>query len=113
YYVVATQTGGCTTTTGTADVISSLPPIVYTLTATPICTPSITAGTLTLSNSQTGVSYQLKNINNGNVQIAQPGSDGTPLTWSGLNASNGGYHVVATNTTGCTSSTGNVLVVSS
>src|SRR5262249_54185504 len=53
--------------------------------------------------SQTGVSYQLKNSSNANVQSAKFGANGSAMTWSGLAAGNG-YYVVASRS-GCTSQT--------
>ena len=102
YHIVATAPGGCTSTTGNAAVTSGGLPMVYTLTGGSICTPN--TGTLTLSNSQTGVTYQLKDNTNSDVQSAQSGTTGSALTWTALSAANG-YYVVATNANGCTSQT--------
>jgi hypothetical protein len=101
YHIVATAPGGCTSTTGNTAVTSGALPTVFTLTGSSICTPN--TGTLTLSNSQTGVTYQLKDNSNSDVQSAQSGT-ASSLTWTGLSAANG-YYVVATNANGCTSQT--------
>jgi hypothetical protein len=52
-------------------------------------------GSISISNSQVGVNYQLKN-DGGNVQDPKAGTGGT-LTWTGLPAGN--YLVQATNAT--------------
>ena len=101
YHIVATASGGCTSTTLNTAVTSGGAPTVFTLTGSAICTPN--TGTLTLSSSQTGVSYQLKDNTNNNVQSAKPGTSAA-LTWTALGTATG-YYVVATNTNGCTSQT--------
>ena len=101
YYVVAIS-GNCTSQTSTANVTSGAPTI-FTLTgSTASCLTS--TGTITLSNSQTGVSYQLRNSSNSNVQPAKSGI-GSSLTWAGVVVGNG-FYVVATNAGNCTSQTG-------
>jgi hypothetical protein len=86
--------------------VNSLPQ-VYTLTSSPACTSSPNTGTITLSSSQAGVRYQLKNGSNTNIQNYKNGN-GSSLTWTGLGAGNG-YYIVATRTsTGCTSQTNTV-----
>jgi hypothetical protein len=61
-----------------------------------------------LSNSETGVSYQLKSSSNADVQPAKFGAAGSAITWMGVPAGNG-YYVVATRS-GCTSTTGTANV---
>src|SRR6185369_2266069 len=101
YYVVATNTNGCSSQTAAANVTTATGPTVFTLTGSAICTPN--TGTMTLSGSQTGVSYQLKNSSNANIQGSKAGT-GSPLTWTALALGNG-YYVVATASGGCTSQT--------
>ncbi|MBC5774011.1 T9SS type A sorting domain-containing protein [Pontibacter sp. KCTC 32443] len=69
-------------------------PEVYTLSSTSYCAGDAALGSLTLSNSETGVSYQLKDATNANVQVAKSGT-GEPLIWTGI-AAGTGYYVVAT-----------------
>ncbi len=96
-------TGLCSSATSNAVTLTVNPlPIVYTLTGSEICPNAPNTGTIVLSNSQTGVSYQLKNSGNNNVQAAKTGA-GSLLTWTGLAAGNG-YYVVATGS-GCSSQT--------
>jgi hypothetical protein len=102
--------GPCSSGTSSAARLSvnSLPQ-VYTLTASPACSTSPNTGTITLSSSQAGVRYQLKNGSNANIQNYKNGN-GSSLTWTGLGAGNG-YYVVATRTsTGCSSQTGTVNI---
>jgi len=101
YYVVATNAGGCTSQTATANITAASGPTVFTLTGSAICSPNV--GTMTLSSSTAGVTYQLRNSSNANVQSAKAGT-GSPLTWTALALGNG-YYVVATATSGCTSQT--------
>jgi hypothetical protein len=112
YHVVATGAAptNCTSTTGTADVTVVANPTVFNLTGSAICSSAPGTGTVTLSGSQTGVSYQLKNAANGNVQSAKAGT-GSSLQWTSLNA--GTYHVVATGAapTNCTSTTLDASVI--
>jgi hypothetical protein len=99
---------GCTGTSWTtlATWLVDPLPVVYTLTGSTICSSASGNGTITLSNSQTGVSYQLKNNGGSNVQSAKSGSTGNALTWTGVATANG-YYVVATGPapTNCTSTT--------
>jgi hypothetical protein len=107
YYVVATATAGRTSQTLTADVATGSGPTVYTITPGPSC--GLNVGTITLSNSDVGVSYQLRFGSNSSAQAAKAGT-GSALTWTGLQPDNG-YHIVATAAGGCASTTGNVAVV--
>ncbi|HVT84949.1 MAG TPA: T9SS type A sorting domain-containing protein, partial [Chitinophagaceae bacterium] len=100
--------GACSSRTSNAArlLVNSLPE-VYTLTASPACASTPNTGSITLSSSQSGVRYQLKNGSNANIQAAKNGN-GSSLTWTGLGAGNG-YYVVATRiSTGCTSQTSTV-----
>lgn len=86
-------------------------PTVYTLSGNSICTSPSSTGVLTLSNSQTGVSYQLKLASNSsNVGSSQNGT-GSALQWTGITASTN-YYVLATGAspTSCTSQTSNASV---
>ncbi|GAB1451574.1 hypothetical protein MASR2M47_16300 [Draconibacterium sp.] len=113
YYVVVT--GGsptyCSSQTNSVDITVIPNPIIYTLTGSTFCASAPGTGTVRLSNSQTGVSYQLKNAANVNVQLAKSGSTGIALNWSNLLSGNG-YYVVATGSapTNCTSQTNAVNV---
>ncbi|HMG67077.1 MAG TPA: T9SS type A sorting domain-containing protein, partial [Chitinophagaceae bacterium] len=109
YYVVATR-GGCTSQTGTANITITTAPTVFNLTGSSICSSNPNTGTIRLSNSQTGVSYQLKNGSNNNVQSAKPGNNGSALIWTGLAAGNG-YYVLASRG-GCSNQTATANVSS-
>jgi hypothetical protein len=114
YYVQATGAGptNCTSTTGNASVTEVANPIVYTLSGNSICSADPNTGEITLSNSQTGVSYQLKKASdNSNVQSAQSGTTGTALHWTGLAASVN-FYVEATGAApnSCKSTTANASV---
>ncbi|WP_333878409.1 hypothetical protein, partial [Flavobacterium sp.] len=82
-----------------------------TLVGSSFCSAVPNSGTITMANSETQVSYQLKNnADNSNVQAAQLGTGGT-LTWSNLPA--GSYYVIATNVLSeCTLEIGRPTVVS-
>ena len=114
YYVVATGASptNCSNQTSAVNVTSVTNPTVYTLTGSSICTSSPNTGTITLSNSETGVSYQLKDSGNNDVQAAKSGTTGTALTWTGLAGGNG-YYVVATGAspTNCPSQTATANVI--
>lgn len=114
YYVQATGASptSCTSNTGNASVTEVANPTVYTLSGNSICSADPNTGVITLSNSQTGVSYQLKkSSDNSNVQAAQAGTNGTALHWTGLPASVN-YYVEATGATptSCKSTTDNASV---
>src|SRR4029453_5873689 len=96
YRIVATfAAGSCSSSqTGTANVTSVASPTVYTLTGSSICSNAPNTGTVRLSNSQSGVSYQLMNGSNAPVQLPKAGT-GSALTWTALAIGNG-YFVVAT-----------------
>jgi hypothetical protein len=99
----ASTDGSCTASTF-IDVVAL--PVVYTLSGNSICASAPNTGTITLSNSQTGVSYQLKKTSdNTAVQAAQNGT-GAALTWTSLPAGVS-YYVTATGAapTSCTSNT--------
>jgi hypothetical protein len=114
YYVVATGAAptACTSSTTSATVTEVALPTIYTLSGNSICASAANTGVITLSNSQTGVSYQLKKVSdNSSVQSAQNGTTGNALTWGSLPAGVS-YYVTATGATptGCTSNTGNASV---
>src|SRR6185295_9085317 len=91
-------------------VVSSTQPTVFTLTGSSICAPN--TGTIKLSNSQSLMSYQLKDNNNLDVQAPKTGAAGSSLTWTALGIGNG-YYVIATNPSGCTSQTSTADVAQS
>jgi hypothetical protein len=114
YYVEATGATptSCKTNSNNASVTGASSPTVYTLSGNSICASAVNTGVLTLSNSQTGVSYQLKKASdNSNVQSAKTGTNGSSLQWTGL-AAGVNYYVVATGAapTNCTSQTSNASV---
>ncbi|NDK57722.1 T9SS type A sorting domain-containing protein [Pontibacter fetidus] len=69
-------------------------PVVYMLTGDDYCAGDAALGSLTLSDSEMDVMYQLKNAANVDVQAAKTGS-GEALIWTGI-AAGTGYYVVAT-----------------
>src|SRR5207253_726228 len=74
-----------------------------------ICSADGNTGVITLNNSQTGVSYQLKKTSdNSDVQSSQSGNNGTAINWTGLPA-NVNYYVEAS-AGACKSTTGNASV---
>lgn len=109
YYVVATGPGDCTSTTGTANVTVTANPTVYDLEATNYCAGAAGMGTITLEDSDAGVTYQLYNSANATVQASKNGT-GEALVWTGI-AAGTGYYVRATGTGDCTSTTNTVNVV--
>lgn len=114
YYVEATGATptSCTSRTSNASVTEVANPVVYTLSGNSICSADPNTGVITLSNSQTGVSYQLKKASdNSNVQSAKAGTNGTVLNWTDLPASVD-FYVEATGATptSCRSITTNASV---
>jgi hypothetical protein len=114
YYVVATGAAptNCTSQTSNASVTEVPNPVAYTLSGNSICSADPNTGVITLSNSQTGVSYQLKKASdNSLVQSAQTGTNGTELHWTGLPASVNFYvEATAGSPTSCKSTTANASV---
>ena len=98
--VVEHTPSGCTTVHLTKIVTINPLPLKYNVTS-PIAYCSGDPGvTVSLSNSETGVNYQLFN-SGGAVDAPVPGTTGSALTW--LNKPAETYYVVATNaTTACT-----------
>jgi hypothetical protein len=117
YSLVKVQDASSTTCsqlqTGSASITINPLPVIYTLTGSAICASAPNTGIITLNNSETGVSYQLKDGSNNNVQSAKTGTSGTALTWTGLAAGNG-YYVVATGAspTNCSSQTSAINITS-
>jgi hypothetical protein len=114
YYVVATGAAptSCTSSSNSASVTGGASPTVYALSGNSICSSAPNTGVITLANSQTGVSYQLKKASdNSNVQSAQSGTNGTALQWTGL-AAGINYYVEATGAapTNCKSTTDNASI---
>ena len=114
YYVEAT--GGaptsCSSQTANASVTEVANPAVYTLSGNSICSADPNTGVITLSNSQTGVSYQLKKkSDDSDVQTAKPGSTGNTINWTDLPA-NVLFYVLASagSPTSCTSTTADASV---
>jgi hypothetical protein len=114
YYVVATGAAptNCTSQTSNASVTEVPSPVAYTLSGNSICSADPNTGVITLSNSQTGVSYQLKKASdNSLVQSAQTGTNGSELHWTGLPASVNFYvEATAGSPTSCKSTTANASV---
>ena len=114
YHVVATGAGttACSGGSNSIDVASVANPVDLSLTGSSICASAPNTGTVSSSTSQSGVSYQLKDGSNVNVQAAKAGT-GSGLTWTGL-AAGTGYHVVATGsgTTACPGGSNSVAVTS-
>jgi hypothetical protein len=84
-YYVTQSLDGCESspTTVTVNVVAN--PVAYTLSGNSVCSSDGTGGILTLSNSQTGVSYQLKKASdNSNLQTAQSGTTGSSLQWTSI-----------------------------
>ena len=108
--VIETTAGLCTTVHSPATVVVNPLPTAYNVTA-PVAYCSGDPGvTVTLSNSQTGVNYQLYN-SLGVVGAPLAGTTGSALTWA--NKVFESYHVVATNaTTGCVATMNGTVVVS-
>jgi hypothetical protein len=94
--------------TGTLEVIPS--PVALVLTGSAICVSNPGTGTVSSTTSQVGVSYQLKDGANANVQTAKTGT-GSALTWTGL-AVGSNYHVVSTGAapTNCPGGSNNVSI---
>jgi hypothetical protein len=83
---------------------------VFTLSETDYCAGDAALGSVTLSSSESKVSYQLKNASdNSDVQAAQPGT-GSAIVWTGVPA--GTYYVQAASTSAanCTGNTDNTTV---
>jgi len=110
YTFRVTNAAGCQSSASSAVVITTTPaaPAAFTLTGSMICSNSPGTGTVRLSSSQNGVSYQLR-IGNINVQSVKFGN-GSAITWTALAAGNG-YYVVASRS-GCTSQTNTTNVTS-
>src|SRR5690554_4020251 len=101
YTVEATSGGGCNTTITDERRVLALP-TPYSLSATPstYCSTAPLSGvTLTLSGSQSGITYRLFNtidpVNPVGTQVVGMGEGGDPLTWS--NVEEGIYYVTASN----------------
>lgn len=116
YTIVATNTTtGCSATMTGSAAINALPVSTYTLSGGAALCPSASSVTLTLSNSEIGVNYQLKLTPPGGsigpVGTAVAGT-GSPITWPSQSAP-GAYTVTATNpTTNCTATFGSTSITS-
>jgi PKD repeat protein len=107
--VVETNGAVCTTVHVAKHVTINPLPTVYNLTAPSAYCSGGTGVTVTLSNSQTGVNYQLyKDAATDGAPLA--GSTGSAITWT--SKTTGSYYVVATNaTTTCTQQMNGTVVV--
>src|SRR5205085_6075436 len=98
----------CKSVTGNASVTQAANPTIYNLSGNSICASAPNTGIITLSNSQSEISYQLKKASdNSTVQAAKAGT-GSSLQWTSLPAGVS-YYVEATGAapTNCSSVTGN------
>ncbi|MEP2025851.1 DUF6443 domain-containing protein, partial [Reichenbachiella sp.] len=108
YTVVATGSNGCTRTMSGSKTISVTSyPTSYSLTGGGSYCSGGSGRTLTLFNSETGVTYQLRKGSE-NVGSAKPGKSGTSLTWTNNTA--GTYTVWATRN-GCSKNMSNSAVI--
>ncbi|NEM99509.1 T9SS type A sorting domain-containing protein [Pontibacter burrus] len=109
-YRAVLTSGNCepVTTNGAALTVYGLP-TVYSLQGGSYCAGSTALGTITLSDSETGVMYQLYTAADATVGSPMPG-DGEAIVWTGI-AAGTGYYVVATGPGNCTSTTNSVNVV--
>lgn len=109
---IATAGSACASHTSSIVTISISPEsTIYPITGSNYCASAPNTGTITLTGSYPGVSYQLKKLSdNSDVQAPQTGT-GTALTWSGLEA--GTYYVWGTGIAPnyCTSRTANARVI--
>jgi hypothetical protein len=106
---IADLSGPSETSTCSEDATTTVV-TVFTLSHTDYCAGDAALGSVTLSSSESKVSYQLKNASdNSDVQAAQPGT-GSALVWTGIPA--GTYYVqsASTSATNCTNSTDNTTV---
>jgi hypothetical protein len=102
-------TPSCGTATDDVTLVLNPRPLVKALVGSDFCPNVTTTGSVTLLNSQNGVSYQLKDDGNNNVQAPKAGTGGN-LTWTGL--ADGTYTVVGTFlATTCNSTSGPADVV--
>jgi hypothetical protein len=111
YNVLATTGGGCAAAmSGSAIVTVSALPTVYALTGGGTYCAGGTGASITLSNSESGVTYQL--INGTSLVGAPVAGTGSPIVFGSLTAA-GVYAVVATNSiTFCTSTMTGTITVS-
>lgn len=112
YTVLATNaTTGCNVVmTGTASIANSALPTGFTVSGGGSLCAGATGVSISLSGSQTGISYQLKN---GSTSVGSPLSGtGSALNWTNISTA-GSYTIVATNTSSlCTQTmTGSATVV--
>src|SRR5205814_5349736 len=103
--------GVCSASTSNIVTISiSAESVVYPIMGSNFCSTSPASGTITITGSYPGVSYQLRLASdNSAIQAAQTGT-GFVITWTGLGG--GTYYVFGTGIapTFCTSHTANVIV---
>ncbi|TMI88206.1 MAG: hypothetical protein E6H06_19265, partial [Bacteroidetes bacterium] len=103
--------GVCSGSTSNVVTISISPEsVVYSIMGSNFCSTAPGTGTITITGSYPGVSYQLKLASdNSDVQTPQTGT-GSALTWTGLSV--GTYYVFGTGIapTYCTSRTANAVV---
>ena len=107
YYVVVTNSSGCTYTSGTTS-ISSTAVASFTATGTTICTTPGGNGVITTSTgTDATVTYQLYNSGNATVGSSQTGN-GSALSWTSLSA--GTYHIYAYNGSSCNTTLYSIVV---
>ncbi len=109
YYV--SQVVGICESERTALVVTVVAnPAVYTLSATNYCAGDPDMGTITLADSDLGVSYSL--YTGADVLVDTEAGTGSAITWMDV-AAGTGYYVVATGAapTNCTSTTGTINVI--
>jgi len=113
YYVIGTNaTTFCISPSSNAiNVVITSNPVALVLTGSTICASPGGNGTITSSTSVSGVSYQLYDNTDTEVETPIEGT-GSGLTWSGI-AANTGYYVIGLNDiTACVSPNSNAVSVS-
>jgi len=113
YYVIGTNaTTFCTSPSSNAvNVLITPNPAALVLTGSTICASPGTNGTITSSTSVTGVSYQLYDNTDTEVQNAIEGT-GSGLTWTGLPPMTACYVIASNDLTFCLSPNSNAVDVS-
>lgn len=97
-YYVTQSLDGCESSPRTVTVNVVDKPVAYTLSGNLVCSSDGTGGVLTLSNSQTGVSYQLKKASDNSVLQSAKAGTGASLEWTSI-PFNVSYYVEATGAT--------------
>lgn len=97
--VSANSLTGCSVSMPGTAVVTINSPAVYTVSGSATYCAGAVSGAITLSGSQSGVSYQLYN---GTISSGAPSSGTGAALNLGLPAASGTYRAVATNLSGCT-----------